>query len=173
MSLKFFRFDPMESPMKSFVSLLLVLGSAQVLANDAPSQWERVDDNHTAVIYLDVTRIRESVVYPRVWQLHDLKSATKAGVLSRKVFVEYDCKAAKRRTIVSSSHTQEMGEGKPKFVGTKEGAWQSVFANTVDEAILLRLCGESNQRKLVDKNASGGSADHGKSESHGEAKSGH
>jgi hypothetical protein len=48
-----------------------------------------------------------------------------------------------------------------------------VFANTVDEAILLRLCGESNQRKLVDKNASGGSADHGKSESHGEAKSGH
>lgn len=156
---------------KSLVPLLLCLVLAPVKASDTPSQWERVDDNHTAVIYLDVTRIRESVVYPRVWQLHDLKGATKAGVLSRKVFVEYDCKAAKRRTIVSSSHTQEMGEGKPKFVGTKEGAWQSVFANTVDETILLRLCGESKQRKLVDKGGSG-SADPAKPEAHGESKSG-
>lgn len=139
--------------MKSSLSLLCLVFAGAAFAEDAPSQWERVDDNHTAVIYLDVSRIRESVVYPRVWQLHDLKSTTKAGVKSRKVFVEYDCKGAKRRTIVSSSHTQEMGEGRPKFVGTQEGTWRSVYANTVDETILLRLCGESNHRKLVDKDA--------------------
>ena len=139
--------------MKSSLSLLCLVFAGAAFAGDAPSQWERVDDNHTAVIYLDVSRIRESVVYPRVWQLHDLKSTTKAGVKSRKVFVEYDCKGAKRRTIVSSSHTQEMGEGRPKFVGTQEGNWRSVYANTVDETILLRLCGESNHRKLVDKDA--------------------
>lgn len=139
--------------MKSFLCVLLCGVAVGAMAEESPSQWERVDDNHTAVIYLDVSRIRESVVYPRVWQLHDLKSPTKAGVHSRKVFVEYDCKGAKRRTIVSSSHTKEMGEGRPKFVGTQEGNWRPVFANTVDETILLRLCGESNHRKLVDKDA--------------------
>lgn len=135
------------------LAFLFLLGGWPLLslASDAPSQWERVDDNHTAVIYLDVSRIRESVVFPRVWQLHDLKTPTKAGVRSRKVFVEYDCKGAKRRTIASSSHAQDMGEGKPKFVGTQEGAWQIVYAHTVDESILLRLCGESNQRKMMDK----------------------
>ena len=161
------RLIPIRCLMKSLVSLLLCVAGAHALGSDAPSQWERVDDNHTAVIYLDVTRIRESVVYPRVWQLHELKSPTKAGVMSRKVFVEYDCKAAKRRTIVSSSHTQEMGEGKPKFVGTQEGNWHSVYANTVDETILLRLCGQSNQRKLTDKNEAPAAPAPAKSEGHG------
>ncbi len=137
------------------------------------SNWEAVGDNHTAVIYLDLNRIRESVIYPRVWQLHDLSEPTSSGVHSRKVFVEYDCKGAKRRTIASSSHTEAMGKGRPKFVSTREGPWQVVYADTVDEEILVRLCGQSNKRKMTAKGGGHGAEGHGdaKAEGHGEAKS--
>ena len=123
-------------------SLLLV---APLLGH---AEWEAVDENFLAVVYIDPDRIRESSVYPQVWQLMDLKKPSKTGVLSRRALIEYDCKDKRRRTLAFSSHVERMAEGKPKFASATATQWQPVAGDTVAETVFQRLCGEGKGHGL-------------------------
>jgi hypothetical protein len=47
-------------------------------ASLALADWEVVDENHLAVVYIDPDKIRASSVFPQAWHLIDLNDKSKA-----------------------------------------------------------------------------------------------
>ncbi|NBX56141.1 MAG: hypothetical protein EBT70_13965 [Betaproteobacteria bacterium] len=145
---------------------LITLG---LLAQHAPAwaDWEPVDENHLAVIYIDPNKIRASSVYPQAWHLFDLFDKTKAGVKSRLVLMEYDCHDARRRTLAFASKSDAMGEGKTLFTSTEATNWRPVSGDTVGEKVIEMLCGHNSHKKAHTKSAK--SANGGKEAAAGDA----
>jgi len=120
------------------------------------ADWEAVDENHLAVVYIDPDKIRASSVYPQAWHLFDLFDKTKAGVKSRLVLMEYDCHDARRRTLAFASKSEAMGEGKTLFTSTQATPWKPVAGETVGEKVITMLCGPKASAKSSRKGETGG-----------------
>jgi hypothetical protein len=133
------------------------------------ADWEAVDENHLAVVYIDPDKIRASSVYPQAWHLFDLFDKTKAGVKSRLVLMEYDCHDARRRSLAFASKSDAMGEGKTLFTSTQATNWKPVSGDTVGEKVIEMLCGHSGHKKGHAKSAEG-SKGGGKDAGHGDSK---
>ncbi len=121
------------------------------------ADWEVVDENHLAVVYIDPDKIRASSVYPQAWHLFDLFDKTKAGVKSRLVLMEYDCHDARRRSLAFASKSEPMGEGKTLFTSTQATPWKPVAGETVGEKVIEKLCGGPQEIIKGPKKKHGGS----------------
>jgi len=138
----------------------------------AIADWEAVDENHLAVVYIDPDKIRASSVYPQAWHLFDLFYKTKAGVKSRLVLMEYDCHDGRRRSLAFASKSDAMGEGKTLFTSTQATPWKPVAGETVGEKVIEMLCGHSGHAKSHKKGEGGGKeaakdGGHGGGDAHG------
>ena len=102
----------------------------------AMAEWEKVDENYLAVVYIDPDKIRASSVFPQAWHLIDLNDKSKAGVKSRLVLMEYDCHERRRRTLAFASKSEAMGEGKTLFTSTQSTPWKPVSGDTVAEKVI-------------------------------------
>jgi hypothetical protein len=122
----------------------------------AMADWEAVDENHLAVVYIDPNKIRASSVYPQAWHLFDLFDKTKAGVKSRLVLMEYDCHDSRRRTLAFASKSDAMGEGKTMFTSVQATPWKPVAGETVGEKVIVMLCGQRSQAKTHQKGSGAG-----------------
>jgi hypothetical protein len=107
------------------------------------ADWEKVDENHLAVVYIDPDKIRASSVFPQAWHLIDLNDKSKAGVKSRLVLMEYDCHEYRRRSLAFASKSEAMGEGKTLFTSAVSTPWKPVSGDTVAEKVLGMLCGHN------------------------------
>ncbi|MSQ65677.1 MAG: hypothetical protein EXR37_04930 [Limnohabitans sp.] len=107
----------------------------------ALADWEKVDENHLAVVYINPDKIRASSVFPQAWHLIDLNEPSKAGVKSRLALMEYDCHEYRRRTLAFASKAEAMGEGKTLFTSTQSTSWKPVSGDTVGEKVIAMLCG--------------------------------
>jgi hypothetical protein len=152
---------------------ILFLGLAN-LSGLALADWEAVDDNYLAVVYIDPDKVRASSVFPQAWHLIDLRNRSKTGAMSRLVLIEYDCHDQRRRNLAFASKAEPMGEGKTLFTSAVSTTWKAVAGDTVEHKVLLMLCGHN-----AGKGAKAGKAGKAgevapaapaKSESHGEAK---
>ncbi len=121
----------------------------------AMADWESVDENHLAVVYIDPDKIRASSVYPQAWHLFDLFDKTKAGVKSRLVLMEYDCHDRRRRSLAFASKSDAMGEGKTLFTSTQATPWKPVAGETVGEKVIGMLCGQKSSAKNHQKGDGG------------------
>jgi len=126
------------SCLKCLLSMWLLCQPWLVLA-----EWQKVDENHLAVVYIDPDKIRASSVFPQAWHLIDLNDATKAGVKSRLALMEYDCHEYRRRTLAFASKSEAMGEGKTLFTSTQSTSWKPVSGDTVGEQVIGMLCGHN------------------------------
>jgi hypothetical protein len=113
----------------------------------AMAEWEKVDENYLAVVYIDPDKIRASSVFPQAWHLIDLNDKSKAGVKSRLVLMEYDCHESRRRTLAFASKSEAMGEGKTLFTSTQSTPWKPVSGDTVAEKVISMLCGQPSRAK--------------------------
>ena len=120
--------------------LLLWLAS---LSGLALSDWEAVDENYLAVVYIDPDKIRASSVFPQAWHLIDLRQRAKTGAMSRLALMEYDCHDQRRRTLAFASKAEPMGEGKTLFTSSVATPWKAVAADTVEHKVMLMLCGKN------------------------------
>ena len=120
--------------------LLLWLASLPGLAL---SDWEAVDENYLAVVYIDPDKIRASSVFPQAWHLIDLRQRAKTGAMSRLALMEYDCQDQRRRTLAFASKAEPMGEGKTLFTSSVATPWKAVAADTVEHKVMLMLCGKN------------------------------
>lgn len=150
--------------LKWMLPLWLVCQSGWVLAD-----WEAVDENHLAVVYIDPDKIRASSVYPQAWHLFDLFDKTKSGVKSRLVLMEYDCHDARRRTLAFASKSDAMGEGKTLFTSTQATPWKPVAGETVGEKVIEMLCGPNRHAKSHKKGGASGGKEAPKEAGHGDA----
>jgi hypothetical protein len=144
----------------------------------AMAEWEKVDENYLAVVYIDPDKIRASSVFPQAWHLIDLNEKSKAGVKSRLALMEYDCHEFRRRTLAFASKSEAMGEGKTLFTSTQSTPWKPVSGDTVAEKVIEMLCGHSSHPKSHGKGKDAPSADpakdaHGAPAAHGDAKPSH
>ena len=110
------------------------------------ADWEPVDENHLAVVYIDPDKIRASSVFPQAWHLIDLRQCAKTGAMSRLALMEYDCQDQRRRTLAFASKAEPMGEGKTLFTSAVATPWKAVAADTVEHKVMLMLC-EKNADK--------------------------
>ena len=120
--------------------LLLWLAS---LSGLALAEWEAVDENYLAVVYIDPDKIRASSVFPQAWHLIDLRQRAKTGAMSRLALMEYDCQDQRRRTLAFASKAEPMGEGKTLFTSAVATPWKAVAADTVEHKVMLMLCGNN------------------------------
>ena len=109
----------------------------------ALAEWEAVDENFLAVIYIDPDKVRASSVYPQAWHLIDLRERAKTGAMSRLALMEYDCHDQRRRTLAFASKSEAMGEGKTLFTSAVSTPWKPVSGDTVGEKVLGMLCGHN------------------------------
>lgn len=112
----------------------------------ALAEWEAVDENFLAVVYIDPDKVRASSVYPQAWHLIDLRERAKTGAKSRLALMEYDCHDQRRRTLAFASKSEAMGEGKTLFTSAVATPWKAVAADTVEHKVMLMLC-EQNAGK--------------------------
>lgn len=113
----------------------------------AIAEWEKIDENYLAVVYIDPDKIRASSVFPQAWHLIDLNDKSKAGVKSRLALMEYDCQERRRRTLAFASKSEAMGEGKTLFTSTQSTPWKPVSGDTVAEKVIVMLCGHASHAK--------------------------
>ena len=109
----------------------------------ALADWEAVDENFLAVVYIDPDKVRASSVYPQAWHLIDLRERAKTGAMSRLALMEYDCHDQRRRTLAFASKSEAMGEGKTLFTSAVSTPWKPVSGDTVAEKVLGMLCGHN------------------------------
>jgi hypothetical protein len=120
------------------LKLALIACAAHVLP--ALAEWQLIDDNYLAKVYIDTDKMKKSTSYPEVWQLTDLKSTATTGAVSRQILIQYDCIDKRRRTLASSAHSKHMAQGKPIFTDVSQGAWHPVAKDTVLNTILELAC---------------------------------
>jgi hypothetical protein len=72
------------------------------------AEWSKLDENDRATIYIDMNRLQKNAQFATIWQLTDLKKRSKTGTLSSQVLMEFDCKGHRRRTVVFTSHDENM-----------------------------------------------------------------
>jgi hypothetical protein len=123
--------------------LLLWLASLPGLAL---AEWEAVDENYLAVVYIDPDKVRASSVFPQAWHLIDLRQRAKTGAMSRLALMEYDCQDQRRRTLAFASKAEPMGEGKTLFTSSVATPWKAVAADTVEHKVMLMLCGKNTDK---------------------------
>ena len=141
------------------------------LSGMALADWEAVDDNYLAVVYIDPDKVRASSVFPQAWHLIDLRQRAKTGAMSRLVLMEYDCHDQRRRNLAFASKSEPMGEGKTLFTSAVSTPWKAVAGDTVEHKVLLMLCGHNaGKGAKADKGNDAATAAPAKNESHGEAK---
>jgi len=107
------------------------------------AEWEEVDENYLAVVYIDPDKIRASSVFPQAWHLIDLRQRAKTGAMSRLALMEYDCQDQRRRTLAFASKAEPMGECKTLFTSSVATPWKAVAADTVEHKVMLMLCGKN------------------------------
>jgi hypothetical protein len=123
----------------------LVLHASSLIA-----AWTRVADADDAAIYADTATIKRTRQFATLWHVNDLKSARQtlatmsAGQLywSTKVQQEFDCRAAKVRTLAFAAHRDAMGNGDVVLADNVVAQWAPVSTDGVAAALFQMACGK-------------------------------
>ena len=141
----------MNKHMKFKLGLRLVLIVSLCYGLPVKAEWQLIDDNYLAKVYIDMDKMKKSTSYPEVWQLTDLKSKADTGVVSRQILIQYDCVDRRRRTLASSGHALHMAQGKPIFTNVSQGEWHPVVKDTVLNTILDMACAREDAEKTEER----------------------
>ena len=98
-----------------------------------------------ADIYIDRATLSKSGHIVKVWIMEDYKGPrTFSGKTfqSAKLQHEYDCKDRQRRTVQSTLHSAQKGNGAVVQTGSQPTAWRPITANTVAETMWKMACGK-------------------------------
>lgn len=118
-----------------FLTLLLAAMSGGVIA-----EWVKVSETEDEVVYIDPTTIRKDGNLRRVWELQDLKQRDKDGEMSRRAFIEYDCKEDRLRILSLSTHSKSMALGRVIFSESGTSPWDFVPPRTISAKRLKIVC---------------------------------
>ena len=98
-----------------------------------------------ADIHIDRATLSKSGHTVKVWIMEDYKAPrTFSGKTfqSAKLQHEYDCKDPQRRTLQSTLHSAQKGNGTLVHSGSAPTAWRPINAGTVAETLWKMACGK-------------------------------
>ena len=96
-------------------------------------------------IYIDRATLSKSGHTVKVWIMEDYKGPrTFSGKTfqSAKLQREYDCKDRQQRTLQSTLHSAQKGNGAVVHTGSQPTAWRAIAADTVAETLWKMACGK-------------------------------
>ena len=115
------------------VCMLFVTGSAW-------ADWVNVGESAGNNFYIDPSTIRKDGDLRKVWGIQDLSKRDLDGEMSRRYREEYDCKAARKRFLSATTHSEPMAAGSTLVSTNEASAWIEVRPNTVADDILKLVC---------------------------------
>jgi hypothetical protein len=119
--------------MRKFICITIL-----ILSGCAGIKWVKIGDSSADGgynIYADPATVSRSGNLAKIWELNDYKtaqvSATGPRYMSSRTQMEYDCKEARMRQLLSTRYTGNMGEGEIAYVeDAAAGTWKPVPANS-------------------------------------------
>jgi hypothetical protein len=136
--------------MKAAPLLFLVIVALTPCAGAAVAAWTRVADSDEAAVYADTVTIKRTRQFATMWHVNDLKSARQTLVTmsagqvywSTKVHQEFDCRAAKMRTLSFAAHRDAMGNGDVVLADNSVAQWSAISAGEVGAILFKMACGK-------------------------------
>ena len=135
--------------MKKLLLIFTLLFSTLMFSTPSYGEWTKVSSNDIgATFYVDLERIKKHGGYVYFWQLADylkpLIGLRNELYLSSKYYIQVDCKLFRAKNLSASFHNEPMGKRSgynPEIKG-KHANWKYPHPNSVDEAILKRVCSQ-------------------------------
>ena len=127
----------------SKILIMLLLSNISV---SSFAGWERIAGNDEITIYIDKSSIRRDDVMVKVWLLDDYrdpqKTSSSGEYLSSIDFLEFDCKAGRRRIHEFVLYSGYMGRGSPIFTSSSTpGSWSnSEVPGSIGKTLLTVAC---------------------------------
>lgn len=118
-----------------FVCLLFATGSVW-------ADWVAVGESAGSNFYIDPSTIRKEGDFRKVWGIQDLSKRDIDGEMSRRYREEYDCKAARKRYLSATTHSEPMAAGSTLISTSEASAWTDIRPNTLGDEILKTVCAE-------------------------------
>ena len=110
------------------------------VTNSAWADWVNVGESAGNNFYIDPSTIRKDGDLRKVWGIQDLSKRDVDGEMSRRYREEYDCRAARKRFLSATTHSEPMAAGST-LVSTNEASdWMDIRPNTVGDDILKKVC---------------------------------
>ncbi len=125
----------------AYVSLFIAL---QVLSSRvAYAEWVEIGITDEATVYADPATIQRKGDVAKMWHLRDFKTnqtVLKKSSLSSRSQDEYDCRAARRRALASTSFSGSMGSGTIRSSYSIKGKWEPVPPGTMTQSLWNVAC---------------------------------
>ena len=134
----------LDGPFRGFSSALLVLiifhtwNATAVLA-----EWEFVDGNEQAKVYVDPETVTRNGEWVSVWVMDDLRTAQIRGFrkyLSSRAQEEHDCIKERFRLLALEYFSGNMGSGDALYKTSGESNWTPIPRGTLAQSVWKFVC---------------------------------
>ncbi len=127
-----------------FSSTLLALIILQVWgATSAFAEWEFVDGNDQAKVYVDPETVIRNGEWVSVWVMDDLRFAQMRGFrkyLSSRAQEEHDCIKERFRLLALEYFSGNMGFGEALYKTSGESDWTPIPRGTLAQSVWKFVC---------------------------------
>ena len=138
--------------------LFLVL-SLMVFALPARAGWELVTRNPRGDLYYLHSATAQKGEVSRVWSLVDLVSPIENSASVKRLY-EADCVKGKLRVVQKIVYARKGGQGAALSTDKKPGPWTYPDPDSVNEALLLKICFDQNEVRSEAKQQKHEAANH-------------
>ncbi len=126
---------------RTILTLLLA-----AMSTGAMAEWLRIGINGGNTQYVDSSTIREDGNMVKAWTLIDSKTPNRVGIdephLSMKIQEEYDCNKEQIRVLSSSTHSENMGQGRVITFSINPTEWMGIPPDSFAALKSQLLCGK-------------------------------
>ena len=122
---------------------LLVLMVLQLWSATAFAEWEFVDGNAQATVYVDPQTVTRNGGWVSVWVMDDLKTAQIRGLrkyLSSRAQEEHDCIKERFRLLALEYFSGNMGSGEALYKTSGESDWTPIPRGTLAQSVWMLVC---------------------------------
>jgi len=117
-----------------------VLIAFLLVSSPAWAEWVELDRSESAAVYIDPATIKKEGHLRRAWSLVELRKPDSSGGLSRKHFMEYDCKDERVRILQATVSRGPMGRGEITGSTLRPSEWSYIAPGMVAEKIFKYVC---------------------------------
>lgn len=127
------------------VVLIMVVGFHLVSVTPADAEWQLVDRNTQATVYVEPSTVQRVGDVVRLWVLDDLKTVHTRGAetyLSSRAQEEHDCVNERFRIVGLAQFAGHMGMGAVIYERSVESKWASIPKGTLAHSVWKYVCGK-------------------------------
>ena len=133
-----------DGPFHGFPSTLLVLIILQMwCATSVFAEWEFVDGNEQAEVYVDSETVTRNGERVSVWVMDDLRTAQIRGFRkywSSRAQEEHDCIKERFRLLALEYFSGNMGSGEALYKTSGESDWTPIPRGTLAQSVWKFVC---------------------------------